>query len=464
MESIPNNKTPILVVDDDAGLLLSIKTTLVSTGMPEPALVSDSRRVIELVGKHHFHLVLLDLIMPHLSGMDILQKLKEEFPDIECVIMTAVDEVSSAVQAMRFGAYDYLVKPLSTEKLIIVINRALERYSLRQGLTLFERRQLFSDLINPKAFKDMVAADQVMALVFRQVEAVAPTEYSVVITGETGTGKEVLARIIHTLSNRSNMPFLAVNMAAFNKTLFEDEFFGHAKGAFTGALSDKRGFFEAAQGGTIFLDEITELEPSLQGKLLRVIQERELYRLGSTEVRNVDVRILAATNRVISEEIRKGHFRADLFSRLNMAHINIPPLRERKKDIIPLARHFLKIHAGKNNKEIDSLAPDLADRLSDHPFSGNVRELENIIASAVLLENGKLLTLSSVPDLASIVKSGRNKADELHTLAELEDRHIRWVLDATRGNRTHAAKILGIGLRTLQRKLKTFGARTTTSK
>lgn len=388
MESIPNNKTPILVVDDDVGLLLSIKATLVSSGMPEPALVSDSGRVMELLRNHHFHLVLLDLLMPHLSGMDILLHLKEEFPDIECVIVTAVDEVSSAVQAMKFGAYDYLVKPLNSEKLIIVVNRALERYSLRHGLALFERRQSFSDIDNPLAFKDMVAQDEAMALVFHQTEAVATTDYSVVITGESGTGKEMLARIIHRLSNRSNRPFLAVNVAAFSKTLFEDEFFGHTKGAYTGALSDKEGFFEAAQGGTLFLDEITELEPSFQGKLLRVIQEGELYRLGSTVVRNVDVRIIVATNRDIQEEIRKNAFRTDLFYRLNMCHINVPPLRDRTDDILPLAHHFLKIHATKNKKEIDSLAPDLADRLLEYPFPGNVRELENIIASAVLLVKG----------------------------------------------------------------------------
>ncbi len=464
MESIPDNKTPILVVDDDVGLLLSIKATLVSSGMPEPSLVSDSRRVMELARNHHFHLVLLDLIMPHLSGMDILQQLKEEFPDIECVVVTAVDEVSSAVQAMKFGAYDYLVKPLNSEKLIIVINRALERYSLRHGLALFERRQSFSDIENPLAFEDMIAEDEAMALVFHQTEAVATTDYSVVITGESGTGKEILARIIHRLSNRSNRPFLAVNVAAFSKTLFEDEIFGHTKGAYTGALSDKEGFFEAARGGTLFLDEITELEPSFQGKLLRVIQERELYRLGSTEVRNIDVRIIAATNRDIQEEIRKDAFRADLFYRLNMCHINVPPLRDRTDDILPLAHHFLKIHATRNKKEIDSLAPDLADHLLEYPFPGNVRELENIIASAVLLEKGKVLTVTSAQDLVQSSGPGGRHKEDLLTLAVLEKRHILRALEAAGGNRTRAAKALGIGLRTLQRKLKALGGPAATPK
>lgn len=458
MESIPDNHTPILVVDDDVGLLSSIKATLVSSGIPEPVLVSDGRRVMELVREHRFMLVFLDLVMPHINGMEVLQQIKKEFPEIECVIVTATDDVSSAVQAMKYGAYDYLVKPLNSEKLIIVINRALERYNLRQGLALFEKKQSFSDLKNPQAFTDMIAEDESMALVFHQAESVAPTDYSVVISGESGTGKEMLARIIHDLSNRSNGPFFAVNMGAFSRTLFEDEFFGHTKGAYTGAVSEKKGFFEAARGGTLFLDEITELEPSLQGKLLRVLQESELYRLGSTRLENVDVRIVAATNRDINGEIEDGRFRADLFYRLNMCHIKVPPLRERKKDILLLARHFLKIHALKNEKEIDSLTQDLAGRLLEYPFPGNVRELENIMAAAILLEKGKVLTLSSVSELLANSEPGQGFNQELITLSELEKLHIQKVLEAMNGNRTRAAKILGIGLRTLQRKIKTFGA------
>lgn len=456
MKILPSNKSPILVVDDDEGLLLSIRATLLSSGMPEPALSSDSRRVMKMVRDNRYQLVLLDLMMPGLSGMDVLQQLKEESPDVECVIITAVDEVSSAVEAMKFGAYDYLVKPLDNEKLVIVINRALERYSLRHKLTLFESPQIFSDLKHPTAFQDMVAEDEAMALVFRQVEAAALTDYSIIISGESGTGKEMLARIIHRLSDRSGNRFLAVNMAASSKTLFEDEFFGHTKGAYTGALEEKRGFFEAAQGGTLFLDEITELELSLQGKLLRVIQEKELYRLGSSEARNVDARIIAATNRDIQKEIRQGRFRADLYYRLNVCHINVPPLRERKKDILPLAVHFLEKHAAKNKKDVVSLASDLAERLSEYPFPGNVRELENIIASAVLMEKGKVLALSSARDLVASSGPSREDDEELLPLAELEKRHIYRVLKATGGNRSRAAKVLGIGLRTLQRKLKVF--------
>ncbi len=456
MESIPDKYTPVLVVDDDEGLLLSIKATLVSSGLPEPALVSDSRNAIALMRNHRFQLVLLDLMMPHLNGITVLEQIKREFPDSECVVVSANDEVATAVEAMSLGASDYLVKPLNSEKLLALVNRSLEKYNLQNELVRYGRKKVFSELKNPQAFADIVAEDESMALVFHQVEAVAGTDYSVVINGESGTGKEMLARVIHRLSNRSKAPFYAVNMASFSKTIFEDEFFGHAKGAYTDASSDRRGFFEAAQGGTLFLDEITELDPSLQAKLLRVIEEREFYRLGSTEIRNVDVRIVAATNRDVNEEIMKNRFRADLYYRINMYNIKIPPLRKRKDDILPLANHFLNIHARANNKKIRGLAPDLAETLFQSSFLGNVRELENIIAGAVLLEQGKTLTLASARNLLPYTGPERRKNVELLTLNELEKRHIKRVLEVTGGNRPKAAKILGINVSTVYRKLEKF--------
>jgi DNA-binding NtrC family response regulator len=456
MESIPAKRTPVLVVDDDEGLLLSIKATLVSAGLPEPALVSDSRNALDLMRTHHFQLVLLDLMMPYLNGIEVLEQIKSEFPDSECVIVSASDEVATAVQAMTLGASDYLVKPLNSEKLIALVNRCLEKYNLQDELARFGRQKVFAELKNPEAFAGLVAEDESMALVFHQVEAVAGTDYSVVINGESGTGKEMLARVIHKLSNRSKAPFYAVNMASFSKTIFEDEFFGHAKGAYTDASSDRRGFFEAAHGGTLFLDEITELDPSLQAKLLRVIEEREFYRLGSTEIRNVDVRIIAATNRDINEEIIKGRFRADLFYRINMYNIRIPPLRERKNDILPLAKHFLNLHSRANNKKIRDLSPELAERLLQCSFLGNVRELENMIAAAVLLEKGKTLTLASARNLLPYNGPERRKNVELLTLDELERRHIKRVLEVTGGNRPKAAKILGINVSTVYRKLEKY--------
>ncbi len=455
MKSIPDNAS-ILVIDDDPGLLLSIQATLVSSGLPEPAIVSDSRQALDIIRSHRFHLVFLDLKMPHVSGMELLEAIKTEFPRIECVIVTASDEASTAIQAMRFGAYDYLVKPLNTDKLILTANRALERFNLRNELTLYEKKQRFSDLQNPEAFTRMVAKDESMALVFRQVEVVAPTDYNVFITGESGTGKELLASVIHDLSNRSGAPFVAVNMASFSKFLFEDEFFGHIKGAYTDALSDKKGFFEQAQGGTLFLDEVTELELSLQAKVLRVIEERELYRLGSTTLRNVDVRIISASNRDIQEEIRNKNFRADLFYRLNMFNIKLPPLRERRDDILPLAHHFLKLYAERNQKEIESIDAELANRLLQYSFPGNVRELENIIAAAVLLEKDRILRPSSVPLLQSMPEQTADRGGELITLAEMEKRHIIRVLRAVGGNRQQAARILGINTTTVYRKIEKY--------
>jgi DNA-binding NtrC family response regulator len=456
MESIPSGNPPVLVVDDDEGLLLSIKATLVSAGLPEPALASDSRRVVDLIRSHAFELVLLDLMMPHIDGMQVLREIRELKPAPDCIIVSAMDDVSTAVKAMRSGACDYLVKPLNRDKLVALVQSHLGKAHIRSELARIGEKKVYATIKNPQAFAHIIAEDEAMALVFHQVEAVAGTDYSVVINGESGTGKEMLARVIHQLSPRTRAPFFAVNMASFSKTLFEDEFFGHAKGAYTDAGGERRGFFEAASGGTLFLDEITELDPSLQAKLLRVIEEREFYRLGSTEIRSVDVRLIAATNRDISEEILNGRFRADLFYRINTYNIRIPPLRERQKDILPLARHFLKIHADANRKEIRGLSPELADRLNNYVFPGNVRELENMIAGAVLQEQGRELSLDSARNLLPYEGPERRKHVELLTLEELERRHIQRVLAATGGNRPKAARILGINVSTIYRKLEKY--------
>lgn len=444
-----------MIVDDDEALLFSIRTALLSAGLPDPGLVSDSRRVADLVRNKRFQLVLLDLIMPHLGGMDVLKQVKLNTPDTECIIVTAVDEVEMAVEAMRYGAYDYLVKPLNLERAVIAIDHALERYRLKQGMALFEKPQSFEDLRNPGAFSGMVARDQSMALVFHQAEICAVSDYNVMITGETGVGKGMLAKIIHNLSARRQGPFIAVNMSAFSQTLFEDDVFGHIRGAYTGAVENKRGFFEAARDGTLFLDEITELDTAMQGKLLRVIEEKEFYRLGSTEVTNVDLRILSASNRKISEAIAAGQFRRDLYFRLNEYHIHIPPLRRRPKDISVLADYFVKIHADKNNKKIKGVSSALLDALQRYSFPGNVRELENIISSALLIEQGDEISLSSAKGLITSSSEHHRPQDEFPTLAEVQMSHIAHALQMTEGNRTRAAKLLGIGLRTLQRKLKT---------
>jgi DNA-binding NtrC family response regulator len=457
MELLPDKNTPILVIDDDTGLLTSIHAVLVGAGFPEPALLSDGRQALDLIKKHDFQLVLLDLMMPDIDGMEILKSVKSHFPHVECIVFTAVDDVETAIEAVRHGAYDYLVKGLNNEKLILTINHALERYSLRQERSLLTQHQTFADLKHPEAFQSLITRDSTMATVFRQVEAIAPTDYSVLISGESGTGKEMLAKVIHQLSNRSDAPFLPVNMAAFSGSLFEDEFFGHTKGAYTNALGEKKGFLEEAQGGSLFLDEITELELALQGKLLRVIEEKELYRLGSTRLRNVDVRFIAATNRDILLEIKKKRFRADLFYRLNTCTITLPPLRERRDDILFLADHFLKIHAARNGKIINNIAPDLAQRLMAYDFPGNVRELQNIIASAVLVEPADMLRPESIAIPLPPPAAKKIENDTLLSLDQMERHHIRKVLEATQGDRARAAGILGINLSTVYRKIKRYG-------
>jgi len=462
MESIPDKHTPVLVIDDDEGLLLSIKATLVSSGLPEPALLSDSRNALALVRKHSFQLILLDLMMPHLNGMEVLKKIKDEFPDPECVIVSASDEVGTAVQAMSLGASDYLVKPLNSEKLIALVNRILEKHTLRYELEQFGRKKLFSELKNPEAFADLVAEDEAMALVFHQVEAVAGTDYSVVINGESGTGKEMLARVIHRLSNRSTAPFYAVNMASFSKTIFEDEFFGHTKGAYTDAGSDRRGFFEVAHGGTLFLDEITELDPSLQAKLLRVLEDREFYPLGSRKTTKVDVRIISATNQNLEQLVKEKRFRQDLYYRLNVMRLELPPLKERKGDVPLLISHILKRLCATRNSRVEKFSNDAMEVLLNYDYPGNVRELENIIEHALIVCQDKIIERKHLPlalqgGVARPLPAARDEKVPIEK--EIESTEKAVILDMLRKyhwNKGQTASALSINRTTLWRKMKKY--------
>jgi len=460
MQPPSKQHSPIVVIDDDVRLLSIIETTLLRAKLPVPVLVPDSNQAMDIIRQHSFSVAIIDLIMPNTGGMELLQQVKTEFPGMECIILTAVNEAASAVEALRYGAYDYLVKPVDAERLLITINRALEKFSLKQGMNSLAEHASFAELANRDAFSSIVTEDVSMARVFMQAEAAAATEYNVILTGESGTGKELLARILHGLSPRSRGPFVPVNMSAFPKTLFEGSFFGHAKGAFTGAQTQEPGLLQTARKGTIFLDEITEMDPGAQAKILRVIQEREYFRLGSSQIENVDVRFLAASNRDLKQEIKQGRFREDLYYRLNMFHIHLPPLRERRKDIAALAAHFLKLHAVQNGKDIQSISPAFLEVLQQYSFPGNVRELESIIARAVLQEKDSVLTLSSSLELMEF--ENQQQCDSVHkssplTLNEVEKKHIEDVLTLKEGNRTHAARALGISLRTLHRKLVAFG-------
>lgn len=454
MVNLPAEPT-ILIVDDEEMILRSFSLALMRGGLPEPALVSDPGRVLELLRAQRFRLVLLDQVMPGMDGLDLLRQIKDEFPEVECLMITALNDLPSAVKAVRYGAYDYLVKPVEPHKLITEVKNALERHELRHALALHSREPSFSELANPQAFAEIVAQDPAMARVFHQVEAVAPTDYNVLICGETGTGKELLVDVIHRLSRRAAGPLIKVNMAAASQSLFSDDFFGHVKGAYTGAEATRGGFFEAAHGGTLFLDEVSELNLESQAKLLRVIQDRVFFPLGSDRPVAADVRLLCASNRDMLAAVQGDAFRKDLFYRLNTVTIPVPPLRERGRDILLLARHFLRRHAREANKRLDDLEPDLARRLMEHPLPGNVRQLENLMAGGVIFEKGPRLSLASMPELAAEAPCPACPPPlGVHTLAEMEEALIQQALAACGGNRTQAARQLGISLRTLQRKLK----------
>jgi DNA-binding NtrC family response regulator len=455
MEIIPPQPTPILIVDDEEPILRSFSLAVMRAGLPEPALLSDPTRVLDLLRGNNFHLVLLDQMMPRLDGMQLLGRIKAEFPEVECLMITALNDLPSAVKAVRHGAYDYLVKPVNEQKLVSEIKSALERYEQRYARSAHARAVSFGELQHPEAFTRILARDPAMAWVFQQVEAVAPSDYNVLISGETGTGKELLVDVIHALSKRSGGPLVKINMAAASQNLFSDDLFGHVKGAYTGAEASRKGFFEAAHGGTLFLDEVSELDSELQAKLLRVIQERVFYPLGSDKAVAADVRLICASNRDMIQEVKNNSFREDLYYRLNTVTIPVPPLRERGKDILLLARHFLQRHAAKAGKQIKGLAPDLANLLQNHPLPGNVRQLENFIASGVIFEKGALLSAASIPDILETASQQPEAGPgQPGTLAEMEELLIQKTLQQCGGNRTQAAKKLGISLRTLQRKLK----------
>ena len=456
MESIPPRPAPFLVVDDDQGLLLAVKATVMSSGMGEPAVVSDPRRVFRIMEERQFPVVLLDLLMPHMNGLEVLKRLKEEFPATECVMVTAVDDVGTAVGAMKAGAFDYLTKPLDKDKLIIVMGNALEHHRLRHELALYHRSPSFDELREREAFDHMVAEDEQMARLFLQAENVAASGYHALITGETGTGKEMLARGIHRAGPRKDGPFVAVNVTALSRALFESSFFGHVKGAFTGADEERKGYFQAAHGGVLFLDELTELDMDLQAKFLRVVEEMQVYPLGSTSPCPVDVQVLTATNKDIHLEMKEGSFRKDLYYRLSRCLLHLPPLRERSGDIIPLAEHFLSVHAQRQGRSISRLSPELSRRLRAYAYPGNVRELENMIARAVLAETGEELGVADAGSPPGTCSTGACISEEPATLAQVERHHILQVLERHGGNRSRAARSLGIGLRTLQRKLKSY--------
>ena len=446
----------ILVVDDDPAHRTMLRTLLTGWGY-SISEADDGSTAIEKVHEQAFDLVLMDIRMISVSGLEALEEIKAFNPAIPVIIMTAYSSVETAVEALKSGAYDYLTKPLDFDELRLAMERAMDHRQLRE-----ENRLLRESLGNHFDRQNIIGRSPAMVKLLETVAQVAPSEATVLITGESGTGKEMIAGAIHFNSPRKDGPFVKLNCAAITETLLESELFGHEKGAFTGAHKRKEGRFRQAHGGSIFLDEISEMSLAMQVKLLRVLQEREITRVGGEEVINVDVRLIAATNKDLLQEIEDGRFREDLFYRLNVVTLNMPPLRERREDVPLLAKHFLDMFSEKNRKQIKGFTPQAMDQLVRYDWPGNVRELMNAAERGVVLASSEYLDEKDPPivlrDEATVGEAPLEQAipGDL-PLEEVEKASILKTLELTGGNKSEAARRLGITRRTLHKKLKKYG-------
>ncbi len=452
--------TRLLIVDDDPSHLATLKTITRSWGYAIET-ADDGDVAVELIKSRPVELVLTDVRMARMSGMELLDRIKGYNPAIPLIVMTAYSSVESAVEALKAGAYDYLIKPLDFEVLKLTIERACEHAGLKAENALLKEK-LHADL----TAVHIIGKSRAMKDLLDMLAMAAPSEATVLLSGESGTGKELIARSLHVNSLRKDQPLVVVNCAAITETLLESELFGHEKGAFTGADKRREGRFMQANHGTIFLDEIGETSPTMQAKLLRVLQQKEIQRVGGDEVIDVDVRIVAATNRDLETEVAEGRFREDLFYRLNVMPMTVPPLRERQDDIPLLAHHFLGHYAGKNRKPAKGFSPLAMDMLVKYDWPGNVRELENAIERAVILLAGEHITEKQLP--MNIVRkypsrdmhvrpSAAAANNGTRSLEEIEKEAILATLEATKGNKSETARRLGITRKTLHNKLKVYG-------
>ena len=445
----------ILVADDESSHRQMIEAVLTAEGY-EVTQAEDGQAAISAVEEKFYDLVIMDVRMPNVDGIQALQKIKQISPDIPVIIMTAYASVGSAVEALKSSAYDYLIKPLDIDELKILVAKALRFHQLEQENIYLKER--LNDRFD---FSNIIGRSPSMTKLFETVALVAPSAATVLIAGESGTGKELIANAIHQNSPRKDQPFIKVNCAALPETLLESELFGHEKGAFTGAIARKQGRFQLAHNSSIFLDEVAEMAPATQAKILRVLQEREFEPVGSTQTIKVDTRVIVATNKNLEKEIQEGRFREDLYYRLNVVTVDVPPLRQRREDIPLLADFFLKQYAEKNRRPIEGFTPRATDLLMRHDWPGNVRELENIIERAVIMARGEMITPMEFPiDLQNLdedLKASRIDLTPGRSLKEVEKVVILRTLEEVEGNRTHAARILGISRRTLQLKLKEYG-------
>jgi len=444
-------KFNILVVDDEKNIREGLSKSLELDGY-RTFLAEDGEKALMVLQQEEIDLVITDLRMPKITGEDLLRRLSESWPTVSVIILTGHGTIENAVQAMRDGAFDFLTKPVNLDRLSLLVKRALSTREL-----VLQHRAMQEELDMHKAASAMVGKSPAMRKVIDLVQQVAPTKASVLITGESGVGKELVADAVHKLSGRKDNPFIKVHCAALSESLLESELFGHEKGSFTGALNRKRGRFELAHTGTIFLDEIGEINPGVQIKILRVLQERSFERVGGEQTVEVDVRIVAATNRDLKTEIAEGRFREDLYYRLNVVNIHIPPLRERRDDIPLLAAHYLNQCAAENGKTIEGMDNKARACLYNYNWPGNIRELRNTMESAVVMCRSGIIGADDLPPhIADSHDEGHIRLPMGTTLAEAEREMIRATLLSEKGNKSRAADILGIGRKTLHRKLEEY--------
>ena len=435
----------ILVVDDENGIRQSFKMVLKDRF--HVLLAENGKEAEDLLTKNPVDLILLDIVLPDINGLDLLERLKALDPNPEVIMVTAVKEIQSAVRAIKLGAYEYIIKPFLVDDVINIINRALEKRSLMKQVTY-----LRNELERVRPFDQIVGQDEAMNKIFDLISTFADSDGAVLIQGESGTGKELVARAIYRLGPRKDQPFVVIACAAIPSTLVESELFGYHKGAFTGALRTTLGKLEIANKGTVFLDDIDTLDVNMQAKLLRVIQEKEFERLGSTKVIKLDVRFLAASNKDLTQLIQAGAFREDLYYRLNVLPIHLPPLRQRKKDVPLLIDHFLRVNAERTGKPPKSFSKEAVKALMEYDWPGNVRELQNLVERCFTISRDSVIHLKDV----SILSVTKPKIDGLSLKDDVdafEQEYINEVLESVHGNRTQAASVLGVHRNTLLSKL-----------
>ncbi len=447
------SENSILVVEDEDIARRNLEHILKKEGY-EVIAADNGAKALDLLRRRNFDLVLTDLKMEKVDGMQVLEKTRELQPYTEVIMITGYATVDSAVAAMKEGAYHYIAKPYRIDEIRQIVRQALMKRRLQ-----LENQALKDSLKKAQPVPFIVGKSQAITQVLKTIQQIASSDTNVLIYGESGTGKELAAKAIHHLSPRSEKRFVAFNCGSFTEELMANELFGHEKGAYTGAVQKKDGLLQTADGGTVFLDEIGDMPLSMQVKLLRVIQEKELLRVGGVDPLSVDVRFIAATHRDLLETVQKGVFRQDLYYRLNVIALRLPPLTERVDDIPLLVYHFLAQKSRAMKKEIDAIQPEAMDLLSRYSWPGNVRELENVMERAVALENGPVIRVADLPDYIHnvTIETYRHTPSDIPTLEDQEKRYIQWVLEKNGGNKSKAAKIMGIDRVSLWRKLKRYG-------